>query len=85
VTQNFSQKLDINYKKTYSPIINTITLRYLINLSAYHKLHIYLINIITTYLYDSLNQNIYIKIPEKLNISKPSNKYSPKLYSVKLL
>ena len=84
VAQGFSQRPGIDYEETYSPVVDAITLRYLVSLSAYYKLHMHLMDVVTAYLYGSLDQDIYIKVLEGLKISKPSNEYSQGLYSVKL-
>jgi len=39
-------------------------------------------NDVTTYLYDSLNNDIYMKIPEEFNLLNKSN--SKEKYSIKL-
>ena len=84
VAQGFSQRLGIDYEETYFPVVDTITLCYLVSLSAYHKLHMHLMDVVTTYLYGSLDRDIYMKVPEGLKISKSSNEYLQGLYSVKL-
>ena len=84
VAQGFSQRPGIDYEETYSPVVDAITLRYLVSLSAYHKLHMHLMDVVIAYLYGSLDRDIYMKVPEGLKISKPSNEYSQGLYSVKL-
>ena len=84
VAQGFSQRPGIDYEEIYFPIVDAITLHYLVSLSVYHKLHMHLMDVVTTYLYGSLDRDIYMKVPEGLKISKPSNEYSQGLYSVKL-
>jgi len=63
VAQGFSQRPDIDYIETYSLVVDAITLRYLINLAIHEKLDMYLMDVITTYLYGSLD-NIFMKIPD---------------------
>nr|AEL30347.1 copia-like polyprotein [Arachis hypogaea] len=84
MAQGFSQRPGIDYEETYSPVMDAITLSYLVSLSAYHKRHMHLMDVVTAYLYGSLDRDIYMKVPEELKISKPSSEYSQGLYSVKL-
>ena len=76
VAQDFSQRPGIDYEETYSPVVDAIILHYFINLSEYHKLHMHLMDVVTSYLYGSLDRDIYMTVPEGLKISKPSNEYS---------
>jgi len=54
----------------------------LIILVAQEGLYLHLMNDVTTYLYDSLNNDIYMKIPEEFNLLNKSN--SKEKYSIKL-
>ena len=65
VTQGFSQRPDIDYKETYSPMVDVITLRFLISLTMYENLDMHLMDVVTTYLYGSLDNYIYMKVPEE--------------------
>ncbi|KAM2817807.1 hypothetical protein COP1_041878 [Malus domestica] len=78
VAQGFSQRPGIDYDKTYSPVMDVITFRYLISLVVSEKLDIQLMDVVTAYLYGDLDTEIYMKVPEGLtltgsNISKPRN------------
>ena len=63
VAQGFSQRSGIDYKKIYSPVVDTITLKNLIGLREYENLDTHLRDIVTAYLYWYLDNDIYIKIP----------------------
>ena len=59
-----------------------ITFRFLISLVLFEKLEMRLIDIVTAYLYGSLDSNIYMKIPEGFkmpNACTPCNLFSIKL------
>jgi len=56
--------------------------RYLTILVAQEGLHLHVINDITTYLYDSLDKDIYMKIPEGFNLANKAN--SKEVCSIKL-
>ncbi|GJX64490.1 putative RNA-directed DNA polymerase [Tanacetum coccineum] len=64
VAQGFSQRPWIDYEETYSPVIDAITFRYLISLVVSKNLDMRLMDVVTAYLYGSLNSDIYMKIPE---------------------
>lgn len=57
----------IDYVETYSLVVDVITYRYLISLRVREKFDMDLMDIVITYLYDSLDSEIYIKILEGLN------------------
>ena len=84
VAQGFSQCLGIYYNETYSPVMDVVTFRYLINLVIFEKLSMQLMDVVTAYLYEDLDTKIYTKAPERLtltgsNISKPHNMLSIQL------
>jgi len=82
VTQGFSQNLILICEKTYSLVFNAKTLQYLIILVAQQSLHLHLMDDVTTYLYGSLKNHIYMKIPEGVYL--PNKVNSKEDYSVKL-
>ena len=64
--------------------MDAITFRFLISLAVSERLDMHLMDVIKTYLYGSMDNDIYMKIPEgfklpKENSTKPSNMYSIKL------
>ena len=81
VAQSFSQRPEIDYDETYSPVMDIITFRYLISLSVSKGLDMRLMDVITSYLYGMLENDIYVKVPERpqVNTSEPQNMYSIKL------
>ena len=84
LAQGFSQKLGIDYEETFSPVMDTITFSFLINLIVPEGLDMRLMNVITTYLYESMDNDIYMKIPKgfklpEANCTKPHSMYSIKL------
>jgi hypothetical protein len=86
VAQGFTQRPDIDFNETYSPVMNGITFRYLISLAIQNHLSLQLMVVVTTYLYESLDSNIYMKVPNGipvLNVHANHNMYCVML--VKLL
>ena len=65
VAQGFSQRPGIDYDETYSPVMDIITFQYLINLSVSEGLYMHLMDVVTAHLYGMLENDIYMKVPEK--------------------
>ena len=84
VAQGFSQRPDINYEETYSPVMDSITFRYLIHFAVSEGLEMHLMDVVTSYLYGSIDSDIYMKILEGFTL--PEEKFSkPRgMYSIKL-
>ena len=59
VAQGFSQRPGIDYEETYSPVMNAITFCFLISLTISKWLDMHLMNVITTYLYESMDNDIH--------------------------
>jgi hypothetical protein len=57
--------------KIYSPIMSGITLRYLVSLAVQKRLFMQLMDVVTTYLYGSLDSKIYMNVPDGISISNP--------------
>ena len=64
VAQGFSQRLGIDYEETYSPVMDAITFCFLISLAVSEGLYMRLMDVIIVYLYGSINNDIYMKIPK---------------------
>ena len=63
VSQGFSQK---------PGVMDAITFRYLISLTAIEKLEMHLMNVLMAYLYGSLERDIYLRIPEGFQMPEAS-------------
>ena len=81
VAQGFTQRPGIDYDETYSPVLGGITFRYLIAMAVNMNLQIKLMDVVTAYLYGSLDTEIYMKIPEGIKVP---NEKERSIYSVKL-
>lgn len=55
-----------DYDLTYAPVMDAITYRYLIAFSLIHKLKLHLLDVVTAYLYGTLDTTIYMQAPPKL-------------------
>ena len=66
----------------YSPVMDTITFRFLISMTVSKKLEMRLMDVMTAYLYGSLDSDIFMKIPEGYKMPEA---YTPRnLFSIKL-
>jgi hypothetical protein len=82
VAQGFTQRLNIDFNEANSPVMNGITFRYLIFLTIQNHLSLQLMDVVITYLYGSLNSDIYMKVPYGIpysNINTNRNMYYVKL------
>ena len=84
VVQSFLQRPGIDYEETYTLVMDAITFGFLISLVAKENLDMRLMNFVTTYLYGSLDNDIYMKIPEGYKMSETYNLISRSMYSIKL-
>ena len=84
VAQGFSQRPGIDYEETYSPVIDAIILRYLISLTVSEGLDMRLMDVVITYLYGFIDNDIYMKIHEGFKLPKITNPKPQKKYSIKL-
>ncbi|KAK1571786.1 hypothetical protein Q3G72_022923 [Acer saccharum] len=84
VAQGFSQRHGIDFDETYSPVMDTITFRFLISLAVLEKLEMRLMDVVTAYLYGSLDSDIYMKIHEGFRMPEAYNSRPQNLYSIKL-
>ena len=64
--------------------MNAITFRYLISLIVSKNLEMSLMDVVTAYLYGSLDNDIYMKIPEGFKMSETLSSKPKELYSIKL-
>jgi hypothetical protein len=84
VAQDISQKSSVNYDEAYSPVVDTITLRYIMSLVVHEKIDMHLMDIVTTYLYRNLDNNIYMKISKEFNMPEAYNSNPNGNYFIKL-
>ena len=68
--REFSQKYDIDYEKIFALTLRFESLRMLLAMTAKHDLEIDQLNIFNAYLQESLNEEIYMKISEEMNVKR---------------
>ena len=64
--------------------MDAITFRFLISLAVLEKLDMRLMDVITTYLYGSIDNDIYMKIPEGFKLFEAAGIKPHSTYSIKL-
>nr|GEW87091.1 putative RNA-directed DNA polymerase [Tanacetum cinerariifolium] len=82
--QGFSQRPGIDYEETYSPVVDATTFQYLISLVIQEGIDLRLMDVVTAYLYGSLDTEIYMKLPEGYKMPESSEKNSREQYAIKL-
>jgi len=73
VVEGFLQRPSIDNEETYALVMDTITFKFLICLVAKENLDMWLMDVVTTYLYGSLDNDIYMKIPKRYKMPKTYN------------
>ncbi|KAL0415672.1 UNVERIFIED_CONTAM: Copia protein [Sesamum latifolium] len=84
VAQEFLQRSGIYYEETYSLVVDATTFRYLISLAVKEGLGLRLLDVVTAYLYGSLDNDIYMELPERFHLPKAYNSSCREYYSIKL-
>lgn len=84
MAQGFTQIPGVDYEETYSPVVDATTLRFLISLTVINRLQMQLMDVVTAYLYGSLDTNIYMKVPEGLKLPETCTSKPRGLYSIQL-
>jgi hypothetical protein len=83
VAQGFTQRPSIDFNETYSAVMNGITFRYLISIAIQKYLSLQLMDVVTIYLYGSLDSDIYLKVPDGIYV--PNMNINRNMYCVKLV
>jgi Reverse transcriptase (RNA-dependent DNA polymerase) len=84
VAQDFTQIPGVDYEETYSPVVDAITLRFLISLTITENLQMRLMDVVIAYLFGSLDNDIYMKVPEGLKMPKAFKSKPREIYYIKL-
>ncbi|CAM6124024.1 unnamed protein product [Calypogeia fissa] len=66
VAKGYTQIPGRDFDQTYSPVMDSITYRYLIAYALLHKLVMHILDVITAYFYGILDTTIYMKAPPEL-------------------
>ena len=63
VAQGFNQRLGLDYNFTYSPVVDSRTFCYLLEIVVQFSLKIHLLDVVTAYLHRPLDTKLYIRPP----------------------
>lgn len=84
VAKGFSQKLGVDYNKTFAPVVSKASLRILLSLAAVHDWEIHQLDVKTAFLYGELKEDIYVEAPDGLGYpAKTILKLNKSLYGLK--
>lgn len=84
VIKGYSQKKDIDFHETFSPVARSSTIRAVLSVAAKEKLSLAQFDVSTAFLYGTLNEEIYMKPPEGYaNDKKLVFKLKKSLYGLK--
>ena len=84
MAQGFSQIPEIDYGETYFLVPDACTFCYLICFEVSEGLDMRLMDVVTTYLYGSIDIDVYMKIPKGFKLPKAMNSQPRSMYSIKL-
>src|SRR5690606_37184236 len=68
VAQGFSQRPGSDFEETYSLVVDATTFRFLISLAIRENLNMRIMDVVTAYLYGPLDNDIYMKVPEGIEL-----------------
>ncbi|GKV50529.1 hypothetical protein SLEP1_g57232 [Rubroshorea leprosula] len=84
VAQGFTQIPGVDHVETYSPVMDAITFRFLISLAVSEGLQMRLMDVVTAYLYGSLDSDIDMKVPIGVKMPEAYNSMPREIFSIKL-
>jgi len=88
VAKGYSQKYNEEYVDTYSPVMDPTTLRFLTAFATSEGLNMQMMDVVTAYLYGSIDKEIYMTVPEGIDYNKdkfkrPCVRLNRSLYGLK--
>jgi hypothetical protein len=63
VAKGYTQTFGLDYDLTHAPVMDSITYLYLMAFSLTYNLKSHLMDVVTAYLYDTLDFEIYMQAP----------------------
>jgi Reverse transcriptase (RNA-dependent DNA polymerase) len=84
VARGFSQQYSLDYYETFAPVVRMESLCILLAIAAQEDLEIHQIDVITAYLAEELQKEIYIALPQSLSrATQKICRLKKRLYSLK--
>ena len=80
VVRGFTQQYGLDFKETFSPVAKITTLRLLLSLAASQHWHLAQLDVNNAFLNGSLDEEIYMQIPQGYNHEPPSRPFAPLVY-----
>ncbi|GAA5888921.1 hypothetical protein JCM3774_000555, partial [Rhodotorula dairenensis] len=71
----FTQRPNVDFRETFAPVVKFTSIRVLLALAARYRLHVHQADVNKAYLHGSLEEELYMRIPEGIN----SNEFSGKV------
>lgn len=72
VAKGFTQIPGIDFTETFSPTVKLQSLRIIFALAAYFNLELHQLDVVAAFLYGFLNEEIFMALPEGLEVSDPT-------------
>lgn len=83
VARGFSQRKGFDYENTYAPVARHTTLRVLLAIANQEGMHLHQLDVKTAFLNGSLEQEIYMRLPEEFAAGNLVAKLQKSLYGLK--
>ena len=83
VVRGCQQRGEIDYQERYSPVVDTTNLRMMFAIAANNKMHIKTFDVKTAFLNGTLEQDIYMKVPEGFEGKNKVCRLKKALYGLK--
>ena len=63
MVHSYKQKFELNYENTFTTVVKSMSYKILLTINAFYNLKIQQMNVVTAFLFDFLNETIYIEQP----------------------
>ena len=74
VAQGFTQRPNVDFRETFAPVVKFTSIRVLLALAARYRLHVHQADVDKAYLHGSLDEELYMRVPEGIDSAEFSGK-----------